>query len=92
MHAYRVADLLTFVRAGKRVAPDESSRGLFAGLRYVLGDRLLGPTLLVAAVLNFVAQGLVATLPVLVFRRYGADAKIVGFLFAAFGVNRAWTF
>jgi predicted MFS family arabinose efflux permease len=27
----------------------------------------------------------VATLPVLVFRRYGADAKIVGFLFAAFG-------
>jgi predicted MFS family arabinose efflux permease len=84
-YAFSFCIILTFVRAGKRVAPDESSRGLFAGLRYVMRDKLLGPTLLVAAVLNFVAQGLVATLPVLVFRRYGADAKIVGFLFAAFG-------
>jgi predicted MFS family arabinose efflux permease len=84
-YAFSFCVILTFVRAGKRVAPDESSRGLFAGLRYVMRDKLLGPTLLVAAVLNFVAQGLVATLPVLVFRRYGADAKIVGFLFAAFG-------
>src|SRR5206468_819003 len=32
-------------------------------------------------------QGLVATLPVLVFRRYGADAKVVGFLFAGFGAG-----
>jgi MFS family permease len=86
-YAFSFCVILAFVRAGKRVAPDESSRGVFAGLRYVLGDRLLGPTLLVAAVLNFVAQGLVATLPVLVFRRYGADAKIVGFLFAAFGAG-----
>ena len=79
--------ILVFVRAGKRVAQDESSRGLFAGVRYVFHDRLLGPTLGAAAVVNFVAEGLVATLPVLVFRRYGADAKIVGFLFAAFGAG-----
>jgi MFS family permease len=84
-YAFSFVVIFGFVRAGRRVAPDESSRGLFAGLRYVLHDKLLGPTLLVASVLNFVAQGLVATLPVLVFRRYGADAKIVGFLFAAFG-------
>lgn len=84
-YAVSFAVIFAFVRAGKRVAPDESSRGLLAGLKYVLRDKLLGPTLLVASVLNFVAQGLVATLPVLVFRRYGADAKIVGFLFAAFG-------
>jgi predicted MFS family arabinose efflux permease len=84
-YAFSFVVILAFVRAGKRVAPDESSRGLFAGLHYVVRDKLLGPTLAAAAVLNFVAQGLVATLPVLVFRRYGADAKIVGFLFAAFG-------
>lgn len=77
--------IFTFVRAGRRVPQDDSSRGLLAGVRYLIHDRLLGPTLAAAAVVNFVAQGLVATLPVLVFRRYGADAKIVGFLFAAFG-------
>lgn len=40
-----------------------------------------------ASILNLVAQGLIATLPVLAVRRYGADAKIVGFLFAAFGAG-----
>jgi MFS family permease len=79
--------IFVFVRAGRRIAADESSRGLFAGFKYVIHDRLLGPSLLAAAVLNFVAQGLVATLPVLVFRRFDADVKIVGFLFAAFGAG-----
>jgi predicted MFS family arabinose efflux permease len=77
--------ILTFVRAGRRVAPTEAARGLFAGVKFLARDRLLGPTLAAAAVLNFVAQGLVATLPVLVFRRYEADAKILGWFFAAFG-------
>jgi MFS family permease len=86
-YAFSFVVIFLFVRAGKRVAADESSRGLFAGLRYAVRDRLLGPTMLAAAVLNFVAEGLVATLPVLVFRRYGADAKIVGFLYAAFGAG-----
>jgi MFS family permease len=84
-YAFSFLVILLFVRAGKRVAPDDSARGVFAGLRYLVRDRLLGPTLAAASILNFVAQALVATLPVLVVRRYGADAKIVGFLFAAFG-------
>lgn len=79
--------ILLFVRAGARKAPTTESAGVFAGLRYVLHDRLLGPTLLAAAVINFVAQGVVATLPVLVYRRYGADSTILGFLFAAFGAG-----
>ena len=37
--------------------------------------------------LNFAAQGLIAALPVLVYRRYGADTKVLGFLFAAFGAG-----
>ena len=84
-YAFSFVVILVFVHAGKRVAGDESSRGLFAGLRFLVNDRLLGPTMVAAAVINMVAEGLVVTLPVLVFRRYGADAKIVGFLFAAFG-------
>ena len=86
-YAFSFVVIFVFVRAGKRVAPDEASRGMFAGLRFVLSDKLLRPIFVVAPILNFVAQGLVATLPVLVFRRYGADAKIVGFLFAAFGAG-----
>jgi MFS family permease len=79
--------IFAFVQAGKRVAQDDASRGLLAGIRYVIHDKLLRPTLTAAAVVNFVAEGLVATLPVLVYRRYGADAKIVGYLFAAFGAG-----
>jgi MFS family permease len=86
-YAFSFLVILLFVRGGKRVAPDESSRGVFAGLRFLVRDRLLGPTLAAASILNLVAQGLVATLPVLVVRRYDADPKIVGFLFAAFGLG-----
>lgn len=79
--------ILLFVRAGKRVAQDESSRGVFAGLRYVVRDSLLGPMMAAAAFMNFIAQALIAMLPVLVVRRFDADPKIVGFLFAAFGIG-----
>ena len=86
-YAFSFLVILTFVRAGKRVAPSEASRGLFAGLRYVVRDPLLGPMMAAAAFINFAAQALIAMLPVLVFRRFDADAKIVGFLFAAFGAG-----
>lgn len=79
--------IFLFVRAGARKAPSESAAGVFAGLRYVARDRLLGPTVVTAAFINFVAQGLIAALPVLVYRRYGADSTILGFLFAAFGAG-----
>jgi MFS family permease len=79
--------IFVFVRAGKKVAQDETSRGLFAGLRYVVKDKLLGPMMAAAAIINFVAQGLFAMLPVLVVRRYDENPKIVGFFFAAFGAG-----
>jgi MFS family permease len=86
-YAFSFVVIFVFVRAGQRVPADESSRGLFAGLRFVVRDKLLGPTLVAAAFINFVAQGLIAMLPVLVLRRYDADAKVLGFLFAAFGAG-----
>jgi len=86
-YAFSFLVIATFVRAGKPVAPDESSRGVFAGLRYVLRDRVLRPMLAAAAVINFVAQALFGAIPVLVLRRYDADPKILGFCFAAFGAG-----
>src|SRR5262249_13357599 len=86
-YAFSFVVILVFVRAGKRIAGDESSRGLFAGLRYVVHDKLLGPMAATAAWINFVSQGLIAMLPVLVVRRFDADAHIVGYFFAAFGAG-----
>ena len=86
-YAFSFVVILVFVRAGKPVAADDSSRGLFAGLRYVVHDKLLGPMMAAAAFINFVAQGLIAMLPVLAVRRFDADPKIVGFFFAAFGAG-----
>ena len=86
-YAFSFVVIFTLVRAGQRVPADESSRGLFAGLRYVVHDKLLGPMMAAAAFINFVAQGLVAMLPVLVVRRFDADSHIVGYLFAAFGAG-----
>jgi MFS family permease len=84
-YAFSFVVILTFVRVGKRVEQDESSRGLFAGLHYVWHDRLLRPLLCAAAFINFAAQALFATIPVLVLRRYDANPKILGLFFAAFG-------
>ena len=86
-YAFSFVVILVFVRAGKRIAGDESSRGLFAGLRYVVRDKVLGPMAATAAFINFATQGLIAMLPVLVVRRFDADAQIVGYFFAAFGAG-----
>jgi MFS family permease len=86
-YLFSFAVIFGVVRAGAKRAPDASAAGVFAGLRYVARDRLLGPSLAAAAFLNFVAQGLVASLPVLVYRRFDADTKVLGFLFAAFGAG-----
>jgi MFS family permease len=76
-----------FVAAGRRVAPTAQSRGLFAGLRFLMHDGLLGPIVIAACVINFVAQGLIVGLQGIAFFRYGADAHVLGYLFGAFGVG-----
>ena len=75
------------VRAGKRVEAAARSKGALAGLKFLLGDSLLGPVMLAACVLNFVAQGIVLGLQGLAYFRYDADAHVLGFLFGGFGVG-----
>jgi MFS family permease len=75
------------VRAGKRVEAAALSKGILAGLRYLLGDPLLGPVMLAACVVNFVAQGLILGVQGLAYFRYDADAHVLGFLFGGFGIG-----
>jgi MFS family permease len=75
------------VRAGRRVAATEESRGIFAGLRFLMHDGLLGPIVIVGCVLNLVALGLELGLQALAYFRYDADGHVLGFLFGAFGVG-----
>jgi MFS family permease len=75
------------VRAGKRVEAAAQSKGVLAGLKFLLGDSLLGPLMLSATVINFVAQGIILGVQAIAYFRYGADAHVLGFLFGAFGVG-----
>jgi len=75
------------VRAGKRVEPTAASKGLFAGLKFLMHDHLLGPLLIVACLTNFVAQSLIVAINVLAYFHYHGDAHVAGFLFGSFGVG-----
>jgi hypothetical protein len=77
--------ILLTVRAGRRVQETTESRGVLAGVRFVFRDRLLGPVVLAACVLNAVVQGLVVGLNTLAYFHYSGNAHIAGFLFGALG-------
>jgi MFS family permease len=79
--------ILLVVRAGRRVEAAAQQKGVLAGLRYLLHDSLLGPLMLSACVINFVAQGIILGLQGIAYFRYDADAHVLGFLFGAFGVG-----
>lgn len=60
---------------------------MFAGVKFLFGDSLLGPITIAACVINFVAQGIILGVQGVAFFRYDADAHVLGFLFAGFGVG-----
>ena len=75
------------VRAGKRVEAAAQQKGVLAGLKFLLGDSLLGPMTIAACVINFVAQGIVLGVQAIDFFRYHASGHVVGLLFAGFGIG-----
>ncbi len=79
--------IATVVRAGKRVEAAARQKGVFSGVKFLLGDSLLGPIVIAACVINFVAQGIVLGVQGIAFFRYDANAYVLGFLFAGFGVG-----
>ncbi len=79
--------ILIVVRAGKRVEAAAQQKGVFAGLKFLLGDSLLGPMVIAACVINFVAQGIVLGVQAIDYFRYNASGHVVGILFAGFGLG-----
>jgi len=86
-YVFSFVTIALVVRVGKRITGTERSKGVFAGLKFLLGDSLLGPIMISACILNFVAQGIVLGVQGLAIFRYGANPHVVGFLFAGFGVG-----
>jgi MFS family permease len=86
---YVVAILLVavFVPATKPVAAGGEDRSVLAGLRWVAREPLIRTWRFCLIVGDVAWQAIFVALPVLVVARYDADARIVGALFAAFGVG-----
>lgn len=86
---YLVSFLLVLVFVpGRPVQPAaEESRGLLAGLRFLVHEPLLrvwGPLFILG---DAAWQVFFAAVPVLTIERFGADARVAGILFAAFGAG-----
>jgi MFS family permease len=86
-YVFAFLTILLVVRGGKRVAETPESKGLLAGMKFLMRDPLLGPMVIVACLINMVAQGLVVGMNTLAYFQYDGSARIAGFLFGAFGVG-----
>jgi MFS family permease len=78
--------LSLFVPKRPPLAPSEEGGGVLAGIRFVLGDRLLRVLGGTALVTNGLGQMLSAGLTVLAFEEYGSS-RVAGAFFGAFGAG-----
>ena len=76
-----------FVPSTEPVRAEGEDRGIRAGLRWVAGEPLIRTWRFCFIVGDVAWQAIFVALPVLVVSRYDSDARIVGALFAAFGVG-----
>lgn len=79
--------VLTLVRGGARVAQDDTSRGVTAGMRFLVKDKLLGPLTLTLIVLDGSANAISVAVPLLAFTHYHQDPRIAGWIFMGFGIG-----
>jgi MFS family permease len=84
---FAFATIALFVRAGRPVPADEQSKGVLAGVRFLMRDRLLGPLTLTVIVLDGAANGIAVAVPLLAFTRYDRDPHVAGWIFTGFGVG-----
>lgn len=78
--------LVLFVRGGDRIEQDGRSRGVLAGVRFLVRDSFLFPLVLAALAMSLGHEALTGMLPVLAFERFG-HASAAGVIFAADGVG-----
>jgi MFS family permease len=79
--------VLALVRAGRPVVHDDDSRGVLAGVRYLMRDPLLGPLTLTIIVLDGAANAISVAVPLLAYSRYDRNPHIAGWIFTAFGIG-----
>jgi len=65
----------------------EESRGILAGVRFVLRDRLLASLVVTALFGNMFGQMFVLSLPVLAYSEYGGSSRLAGLFFGAYGAG-----
>lgn len=76
-----------FVPARERAAVAGESGGVLAGLRFVVRDPLLGPTMVTVVISNMLGQAYFAGLPVLAYEEFGRSSRVAGLFYAASGVG-----
>ena len=75
------------VHGGGRVEQDEESRGLTAGLRFLVRDRLLRPWTTAVVIGDVGWLVLFAAMPVLVLSRFGEEPELLGWIWGAWGAG-----
>jgi predicted MFS family arabinose efflux permease len=78
--------VLAFVPRRKPVAA-AARQHVLAGLRFVLGDRLLAPLAAAVVAFGFLGAGLSAGLPFYAFDEFEGSARIAGLFYAALGAG-----
>ncbi len=79
--------VILFVPAGAATPEADDSRGILAGFRFLVREPLLRVWIPLFVAGDAAWQAFFAAVPVLTIERFGADAKVAGALFAAFGAG-----
>lgn len=78
--------VLLFVPRRKPVT-QETEHGVLAGLRFLLGDELLGPIAAIVVATGFLGAALSAGLPFYAYSEFDGSSRIAGLFFAALGAG-----
>lgn len=81
------AILARFVPRKPPLPAGDEGRGVLAGVRFIVRDRLLSTLAVTSLLANAFGQMLSAGLPVLAFEEYGGSSRVAGILFASFGAG-----
>jgi predicted MFS family arabinose efflux permease len=78
--------VLVFVPRRKRIGA-AVQHGVFAGVRFLLRDKLLAPVAATVVGFGLLGAGLSAGLPVYAYDSFDGNARLAGFFYAAFGAG-----
>jgi MFS family permease len=77
----------TLVRGGGAIVDTDETRGLTAGLRFLVRDPLLRGWTFAVVISDATWLALFAVMPVLVLERYGTEPQVLGWIWGAWGAG-----